>query len=98
MSEHTAEQLLAEVPKNATEVVRLQRTTFRGVDLLDARVWTVPAIPGAESKPTKKGLTLRPETWAELTEALREALGRELEEDDDDEADDGDEDALAGDV
>ena len=74
MAAHTTEQLLAEVEKNDREVIRVQRTSFKGIDLVDARVWTVPAIPGAESKPTKKGLTLRPETWAELTAALRQAL------------------------
>ena len=55
--------VLAEVPKNSRELVRLRRTEFNGVDLLDARVWTVPAVPGGDSIPTKKGLTLRPETW-----------------------------------
>ena len=102
MAAHTTEQLLAEVEKNDREVIRVQRTSFKGIDLVDARVWTVPAIPGGESKPTRKGLTLRPETWAELTEALRQALGSELEQEDDGEADhaegDDDEDALAGDV
>jgi len=67
--------VLAEVPKNAREVIRVQRTTFNGVDLLDARVWTVPAVPGGDSTPTKKGLTLRPATWQELVGAVRIALG-----------------------
>lgn len=96
MAAHTTEQLLAEVEKNDREVIRVQRTRFRGVDLVDCRVWTVPLVPGAESKPTKKGLTLRPETWTELAAALRQALGSELEQTDDDS--DDNEDALAGDV
>ena len=91
-----SEQLLAEVPKNTREIIRIQRTTFKGIDLLDARVWTVPAIPGGESKPTRKGLSLRPETWAALTAALRQALSEELEEDEGEDSDH--EDALAGDV
>jgi hypothetical protein len=98
MSRHTVEQLIAEVDKNASEVIRVQRTRFRGIDLVDCRVWTVPAIPGAESKPTKKGLTLRSETWAELIAALREALGSELEEAGDGDCDDADSDFLGGDV
>lgn len=83
--------VIAEVKKNSREVVRLRRTHFKGVDLLDARVWTVPAVPGGESAPTKKGLTLRPATWAALVVALKIALdgGCEL---------DAEEDPLAGDV
>ena len=68
-------ELIAEVPKNRTEVIRVQRTTFRRMPLVDARVWTVPAVPGDEGKPTKKGLTLRPETWAELVEIIRRETG-----------------------
>ena len=69
---------LAEVQKNATEIIRVRHTTFNGIDLLDARVWTVPQVPGGESRPTRKGLTLRPETWAELVDALRNALASEI--------------------
>ena len=68
-------ELIAELPKNQREVVRLRRTEYNGVDLVDARVWTVPIVPGDEYTPTKKGLTLRPETWAELLGALKIALG-----------------------
>ena len=79
MTTQTASEeiILAEVPKNATEIIRLRHTTFNGIDLLDARVWTLPQVPGGESRPTKKGLTLRPETWAELVDALRNALASE---------------------
>jgi len=75
MAAHTTEQLLAEVEKNDREVIRVQRTSFKGIDLVDARVWTVPAIPGAESKPTKKGLTLQPATWTEVLRAVQVLLG-----------------------
>lgn len=67
--------LLAEVKKNAAEVLRVRRTTFNGISLLDVRAWTLPAVPGAESKPTKKGLTLRPETWRELLAVIGRAVG-----------------------
>ncbi|MDI9582882.1 MAG: transcriptional coactivator p15/PC4 family protein, partial [Acidobacteriota bacterium] len=67
-------ELIAELPKNQREVVRLRRTEYNGVDLVDARVWTVPIVPGDEYTPTKKGLTLRPETWADLLGALKIAL------------------------
>lgn len=70
----TGEEILAEVQKNATETIRVRRTEFNGIDLLDVRVWTVAQVPGGEHVPTKKGLTLRPETWAELVGVLESAL------------------------
>lgn len=71
----TDSDVIAEVRKNASEVILLRRTEFNGIDLLDCRVWTVPVSPDGESKPTRKGLTLRPETWAELIVAVNAALG-----------------------
>ncbi len=70
-----AEETLIEVPKNSREVVRVQPTTYNGVNLVDARVWTVPAVPGGESKPTRKGLTLQPATWTEVLRAVQVLLG-----------------------
>lgn len=84
-----AVDVIAEVRKNSREVVRLRRTSFKGVELLDARVWTVPAVPGEESKPTHKGLSLRPATWRALVAALEEAMAEEP---------DAEEDPFAGDV
>lgn len=86
-------ELIAELPKNQREVVRLRRTEYNGVALVDARVWAVPVVPGGEYTPTKKGLTLRPETWADLLEALKIALGDGFGADLD-----ADEDPLGGDV
>jgi hypothetical protein len=74
MSEQATEELIAEVRKNSREVIRLRRTSFNGIDLVDVRVWTVPIVPGGDSKPTRKGLALRPETWVELCEQITEAL------------------------
>ena len=63
MGEQTATadmaDVIAAVPSNTREVVRLRRTEHNGVDLLDARVWTVPVVPGGEATPTKKDLCLR---------------------------------------
>jgi len=70
-----ADVVIADLPKNAAETIRVRRTTFNGIELLDARVWTVPAVPGDEGKPTKKGLCLRPETWAELVEVIARETG-----------------------
>jgi hypothetical protein len=71
MSEPTEGTILAEVPKNSAEVVRVRRSAFNGVPVLDVRVWTRPLTPGDEGQRTKRGLTLRPETWAALLPVIQ---------------------------
>lgn len=71
----TGGEIIATVRKNSSEELRIARTEFNGIDLLDVRVWTVPAVPGQEGNPTRKGLTLRPETWAELLPYIAQAVG-----------------------
>lgn len=67
--------ILAEVDKNAREVLRVTSTTYEGIALLDVRCWTKPTTPTADDgKPTKKGLSLRPGLWAQLLPVLQEAL------------------------
>jgi len=67
--------ILCELDKNASEVLRVTTTTFNGVALLDVRCWTKPTTPTAgDAKPTKKGLALRPELWAQLLPILQAAL------------------------
>lgn len=75
-----------EVVKNASETLRVERTEYNGHDLLAIRVFTGrPGDPAG--RPTKKGLTLRPQTWREVLPAL-EALLEEAEDNGD--ADSGD--------
>lgn len=62
----------AEVRKNATETIRIEATIYNDRDLLDVRVWYSDVT--GEAKPTRKGLTLRPETWRELLPLIEEAL------------------------
>lgn len=66
---------IATIGKNAQEEIRVQLTEFKGHDLLDVRVWTKPGSSEetAEGKPTKKGLTVKPDIIPELIEALTEA-------------------------
>lgn len=92
-----AEPATVEVKKNTREVVRVQPTTYKGIDLVDVRVWTVPAVPGGESKPTRKGLTLQPATWTEVLRAVQVLLGTGSDADPEDAAL-GDDDPFAGDV
>lgn len=65
---------VTEIRKNAAEVIRVQQKRFNGVDLVDARVYY---DAGDEYKPTKKGLTLRPEVWPDVLKAIQTALSGE---------------------
>jgi hypothetical protein len=67
-------EVLAEVRKNSFEVVQVRRAVYRRVPLLDVRVWRVSAVPGDSGRPTRKGIALRPETWAEVLPALAKAV------------------------
>lgn len=64
---------VAEVRKNATETLLVRWTEYNGQQLLDVRSFVEKAGTG-ELVPTRKGLTLRPETWQELLQALTDAL------------------------
>jgi len=62
-----------EIAKNASETLRVEQTEYLGKQLVAVRVFTGrPGDPGA--LPTRKGLTLRPDTWRELLPAIRAAL------------------------
>ena len=77
MSEtQTAEELIAELPKNATESIRVRHTEYGGHKLVDCRVFTKPQ-DGSEGVATRKGLCLRPETWRELCAVLLAELREE---------------------
>lgn len=62
-----------EIPKNASETLRVEPTEYMGKHLVAVRVFT--GRPGdPDARPTRKGLTLRPDTWQELLPAIRAAL------------------------
>ena len=69
------------VPKNANEIIKIERGEYQGVDLLHARIWYDDG--GGEHKPSRKGLSLRPETWREILPAIQDALGPEAASDQD---------------
>ena len=74
-----ADKIIAEIGKNSGEVIRVSRTVFHGHDLVDCRVYALDSTGVDEPKPTKKGLSLRPETWLELLPLIREAAGETAE-------------------
>jgi hypothetical protein len=64
--------LVRDLPKNTTETLRVQLTTFNGHHLLDARVFTRYDSTG-EIGPTKRGLSLKLDQLDALICALTEA-------------------------
>lgn len=75
MSDEFEGELVAVVRKNSREEIRVTRRTWQGHDLVDARVFEFPADGGGDGTATRKGLSLRVETWRELLPVLSEALG-----------------------
>ena len=61
-----------EIRKNAAEVIIIKPTVYEGIELIDARVWSVEA-DGEKKLPTK-GLCLRPATWPEVVAASQGLL------------------------
>lgn len=72
-------EVLAEVEKNSREVIRIQREVYRGIPLLDLRVWVPTGNYGEELQPTRKGVCLRPETWRDLLPELQAAIAESEE-------------------
>lgn len=75
IADPAGELLVATLPKNSREEIQVRCREYEGIPLVDVRVFTKPAVPGEPAKPTKKGLSLRPETWRELLPHLAVALG-----------------------
>lgn len=65
-------RIIAELPKNALEVVRVALDTFQGKPVADVRVFTTYKVTGAMG-PTRKGVTIRAEQLPELVRALSKA-------------------------
>ena len=91
--------VVATVPKNAREELRVTVGEYNDIPLVDVRVWALPAVPGGDGAATKKGLSLRPDTWRELLPEIAKALaggGAELVPDEpEEEIHGGDEDPFA---
>jgi transcriptional coactivator p15 (PC4) len=62
--------LIAIVPKNSTDEVRVSLNRFNHHDLVDVRTFTDPRTGGSERIPTKAGVSLRIEALPALITAL----------------------------
>ena len=62
------DELIAQFEKNATEVVRVSLTEYRGHKLIDFRVYY--SDDEGQYRPTKKGVSLSTEVYAEFKQAM----------------------------
>lgn len=65
--------VIAEVRKNATELVRVSLTQFRGHELCDLRVYFEQTTGSGEWLPTKKGVTFQRALLPDVIAALQDA-------------------------
>jgi hypothetical protein len=63
--------LVARIAKNPTEEVRVSLTSYRGHDLVDIRVFFQDEQ--GEWRPTKRGVSLSVDSFAELRDAVVKA-------------------------
>ena len=63
-----------DIPKNTREVIRVQRTQFKGYELVDVRVFYQDEDAG-EYRPSRKGISLKQNLLPQLINAL-EGLGQ----------------------
>jgi hypothetical protein len=66
-------ELIAVIPKNASEEIRIELRQFNGNDHIHIRVWTEPRAGGGDRIRTKAGVARRVELLPELIEALGRA-------------------------
>jgi hypothetical protein len=69
----TAPTVIATIPKNSREWVRVALDEYRGVNLIDVRVLVELNPETGLPVPTKKGVSLKVEKLPTLIEALRDA-------------------------
>ena len=62
---------LGTIRKNSTEEIRFTVETFKGVEIVNARVWY--RAEGGEYRPGKQGLAFRLELLGEVLDALGKA-------------------------
>ena len=62
--------IIKDIDKGAGEIIRIELSEFKGNTYLNLRVWYTDKATG-EFKPTQKGITIKPELFSELKEAIR---------------------------
>jgi hypothetical protein len=62
--------LIATIPKNKLEEIRIELGEFNGYDLINIRVWADPRAGGEERIPTKAGIACKVALLPQLIAAL----------------------------
>lgn len=86
------ERIIARIMNGSSSEIRIRETSYKGVDYIDVRKFyfdppdeSHPAEdakkPAEFFKPTKKGISLRPEQWSEVMEKVQEAIEAKAEND-----------------
>ena len=57
-----------DVQKNSLEKIRIEKREYKGKEFIDMRTYY---LDGEEWKPTKKGVTFRPDRLDEVMKALK---------------------------
>ena len=57
-----------DVQKNSLEKIRIEKREYKGKEFIDMRIYY---LDGEEWKPTKKGVTFRPDRLDEVMKALK---------------------------
>lgn len=61
-----------DIDKGAGEVIRLEISEFKGKKLFNIRIWYTDKESG-QLRPTQKGVTIRPEQFGEIKQAVLDA-------------------------
>jgi len=74
MTDNCDDAILARFSKNAVEEVRITQTVYYGIDLVDVRVYY--QADNGDWRPSKKGLTVKLETFPVLAASVLEACDK----------------------
>jgi Transcriptional Coactivator p15 (PC4) len=66
--------IIAEIDRGRGEVLRIEVSEYKGKKNLNLRIWYTDK--DGEKKPTQKGVTISPENYEQLKEAILEAGSR----------------------
>ena len=66
---NNSSELIAEIPKNSREVIRVERSLFHGPTLANVRVWF--RSEDGELRPSKRGIAIKVQQLSDLVSALQ---------------------------
>lgn len=67
-------KLIYEFRKNATEKIKVELSNYRGIEVINIRVYYNSDVAKDEWKPSPKGITMRADLIPELKKAIDKAL------------------------